>query len=73
MKLPSFVLKIITAVMITISKKAIQIGEKTHHHDHDILPINFRTINTMVNNPVNPIPELDELELLINFYFFIPT
>jgi len=48
-----------TAIRATITD--IQIGDKTHHHDHVILPISFNTIKTIVKRPVNPIP----LELLL--------
>ena len=40
-------------------------GLNTHHHDHVILPINFKMMNTIVNRPQNPIPPLDVLLLLI--------
>ena len=34
----------------------IHIGLNIHHHDHVILPNNFKTMKTKVNSPVNPIP-----------------
>ena len=45
----------------------IQIGESTHHQDQVIVPINFKTINTMVNSPANPIP----FEFVVVFFVFI--
>jgi hypothetical protein len=43
-------------------QNGIQIGDVTHHHDHPIKWVNFRTTNATVNKPQNPIPELLELE-----------
>ena len=44
------------------SKKLIHMGDKTHHQDHEICSISFKTINMIVNSPTNPIPPLDELD-----------
>lgn len=67
----------------TITKRVIQnrteihIGDITHHQDHvatAVTPINFSTINTIVNSPTNPIPlddddDDDDLPILpITFY-----
>lgn len=57
----------------TISQKTIEIhrGDITHHQDHvatTVTPINFKTINTIVNNPANPIPLDEDDELLIITY-----
>jgi len=50
----------IIKIMTTIAAP-IQSGDKTHHHDHVILPINFNVIKTIVKSPTKPIPpELDE-------------
>jgi hypothetical protein len=44
----------------------IHMGDNTHHHDQLIVPTNFKTIKTIVNRPVNPIPpEAVELSLII--------
>lgn len=40
----------------------IQMGHKTHHHDHEISLVSLRTINTIQSNPKKPIPP-DELLL----------
>ena len=47
---------------------AIHIGLNTHHQDHvatTVVPVNFNTMNTIVNNPQNPIPLDEDDELLI--------
>lgn len=33
-----------------------QSGEKTHHHDHVILPVSFNTIKMITKTPVKPMP-----------------
>ena len=38
------------------SRKVIHKGDNTHHQDQSIVPTNLRIINTIVSNPVNPIP-----------------
>ena len=48
---------IIRTIARTINN-GIQIGLKTHHQDHVILPSNLRVIKTMANSPVNPISPL---------------
>jgi hypothetical protein len=45
-------------------EKEINNGERTHHHDQAITSVSLRTMKTIVNNPVKPIPLLDELLLL---------
>lgn len=40
-----------------IRTDTIQIGDKTHHQDQSITLVNFKTINTIVNN-VAPLLEL---------------
>jgi hypothetical protein len=54
--------------MIKIRKmkiQLIQIGERTHHHDQVIYPVNFKVMKTIVNRPIKlmPPPEVEE-ELL---------
>jgi hypothetical protein len=51
---------------------AIQIGESTHHHDQDILPINFSVMKTIVRSPTNPIPPFELLELLLISLSYAP-
>ena len=34
----------------------IHIGDRTHSQFHEITPVNFNTMNTIVSSPVNPIP-----------------
>lgn len=68
-----------TQMIIEIaSKEEIHIGDKTHHHDHDICPMSLRIINTIVKRPTNPTPPLDELDvfdisypLLFHSYHFV--
>lgn len=63
----------ITATIIQ-NPNEIQSGDNTHHHDHVatiVVPVSFKIINTIVNNPANPIPpdeEDEEDELLIVTY-----
>jgi hypothetical protein len=56
----------------TQSAAHIQIGDRTHHQDQDILLRSLRTINTMVNKPTKPIPALLLEELLFDFIFISP-
>ena len=54
--------------------KLIHSGLSTHHHDHAILPVSFKTIKTIVNSPTKPIPPdelgLDELDILFSFMLY---
>ena len=43
---------------INIKANGIQKADKTHHQDHVITFRSFNVINTIVNNPKNPIPVL---------------
>lgn len=43
----------ITAITNNI---AIQIGDNTHHQDQSMYFVNLRTIKTIVNSPVKPMP-----------------
>lgn len=52
--------------------KLIQSGESTHIHDHVIMPVSLRTINTMVKRPVKPIPVPVLLLLLLLLIFHSP-
>ena len=46
-------------------------GERTHHHDHVIVPISLSVMKTIVNRPPKPIEPLVELpELLIIFLLY---
>jgi len=47
----------------------IHTGERTHTHDHVITPQSFKTINTTVRTPVNPIPLAVVLELDFELIF----
>jgi hypothetical protein len=51
--------------MTTNSTKEIQIGDRTHHQDQWMCPVNFRRIKRIVRSPVNPMPPLLELEELL--------
>lgn len=55
----------------TTINNEIQIGDNTHTHDQAILPVNFKTINTIVSSPVNPIPP--ELEVVLLIYLTFPA
>lgn len=45
------------------------IGDNTQNQDHVITFVSLRTIKTIVNKPVNPIPLDELLELLISLLF----
>lgn len=36
--------------------KLIQRGARTHHQDHSMTCVNFRTMKTMVRRPAKPMP-----------------
>jgi hypothetical protein len=44
-------------------------GDNTQNQDQVMKPVSFKTMNTMVNKPVNPIPLDELLELLITVVF----
>lgn len=46
--------------------KLIQRGDRTHHHDQVMCPVNFKPMNNTVSRPANPIP-LDEDEDEVDF------
>ena len=48
--------------MIVASKKEIQIGDNTHHHDHVITLVSLRPTKRTVSNPVKPMPPEEEEE-----------
>ena len=48
--------------MIINSKKEIQIGDNTHHHDHVITLVSLRPTKRTVSNPVKPMPPEEEEE-----------
>lgn len=50
-------------------KEKIHNGLSTHNQLHLITPNSFKVINTMVNNPIKPIPPLLLLLLFIYFSF----
>ena len=59
----------INTIIIRI-KVPIQRGANTHNQDQLITPMSLSTMNTIVNNPLKPIPELEpELEFfhLVSF------
>lgn len=60
------------AITKTTINIVIQIGDNTPHQDQLITLVNFKTINTIVNKPVNPIPP-DVAELSPISFFFHPT
>lgn len=47
----------------------IQTGDNTHHQDHVITLHSFRVIKTIVSNPGNPMPLLDEFDFDMLFGF----
>ena len=51
----------------------IHSGEHTHHHDHPITPVNFRTMNTTNNSPPRPIPLLLSITLSDWFHIILTT
>lgn len=57
-------------IIINIIAIPIQIGDKTHHHDQLMYLVNFRTMKTKVNNPGNPIPELELFDFVLIFILF---
>ena len=63
--------------MNAINDKGIHTGAVTHHQDQSITFVSFRTTNTIVNNPVNPIPEfvvfVSLIALSINFYKYLSS
>lgn len=67
-----------TVTIITIKVGNI-IGDKTQNQLQSITFNNFKTMNAIVNNPVNPIPETMvllfsfSLDIILIFYFFIIT
>jgi hypothetical protein len=46
-----------------------QSGDNTHIHDQVIYPVSLSTIKTIVNNPVNPIPPDDVVDV---FDIYLP-
>jgi len=50
---------------ISTKRKENHIGERTQTQDQFITPVSFKTINTIVKNPGNPIPPLDMLLLFL--------
>ncbi len=42
-------------------------GDRTHHQDQSILPNNFKVMNTIVSNPLNPPPILIDMLSPISF------
>jgi hypothetical protein len=47
-----------TSKIKTTRSAEIHIGERTHHHDQSMNPVSLSVMNTIVSNPVNPIPPL---------------
>jgi len=58
----------ITINIANIALILIHIGDNTHHQDQFILSNSLRTINTIVNNPTNPIPLLEDVS--VDIYLF---
>ena len=52
-------------------REVIHIGDKIHHHDQLMTSVSFRTINTIVNRPIKPIPEFefDEFDMILIFSY----
>lgn len=50
----------------------IHSGDSTHHQDQFITFASLSPINNIVNMPVNPIPLLDELDLLFIIHLSFP-
>ena len=53
-------IKIAEPIAKITTSKDIHRGDKTQSHAQLITPVNFRTIKTIVNSPVKPIPVSDE-------------
>jgi hypothetical protein len=41
---------------------SIHTGDNTHNHDQLMTLVNFNTMNTIVNRPVNPMPDIDAVD-----------
>jgi len=50
--------------------KLIQMGDRTHHHDHAIYPVSFRPMKSTVKRPTNPMPPDDVVVLLLILLFY---
>jgi hypothetical protein len=48
--------------MIINSKRGIQRGDNTHHHDHAITLVSLRPTKRTVSKPVKPMPPEEEEE-----------
>ena len=51
--------------------RPIHIGANTHHHDQSIMLSSLSAIKRIVSRPENPMPELDEDELLLISNMFL--
>jgi hypothetical protein len=49
------------------SANEIHTGDNTHNHDQLMTLVNFNTMNTIVNRPVNPMPDVDVVDVLLMF------
>jgi hypothetical protein len=49
------------------SANEIHNGDNTHNHDQLMTLVNFNTMNTIVNRPVNPMPDVDVVDVLLIF------
>lgn len=57
-------------ITVNMIRTVIQIGDRTHHHDHPITPVSLRTMKVMVRSPVKPIPE-DVLDEELEPYYLV--
>jgi len=55
--------------MVRTNASEIQSGDKTHNHGHVITPPNLSPMNRIARSPVNPMPPLDVVVLLLIIYF----
>lgn len=59
------------ASMIMPSTIGIHSGAVTHHHDHAITLVSFRTRNTMKSSPTKLTPPEVDLSMLIDIGFLV--
>ena len=57
--------KTISPPMANARTTVIQMGERTHHHDHAMTFVSLRTMKTIVRRPAKPIPPDEEFDVLL--------
>lgn len=75
-----FIIKYVTPIPIntiaTTSANEIHTGDNTHNHDQLMTLVNFNTMNTIVNRPVNPMPDVDVVDDVLPMFlirFFVSS